>query len=205
MTARGAADFLTRARAFSQEKATRLAMPYAATMHALGGAQKLGFTDAGLALDDQQRTLTIAHARDQGRDVGGPGASDEDADLALRPKSLDEFIGQQAARENLRVFVHAAKARGEGRHPIYSRVDNPTAGEFERKLAAQQQQPAGNQHSREHERAFPQGIDKTCAARSVASEQEQQRHQREILEQQHAERRSPDRRGGTRDRQHQRG
>ena len=30
----------------------------------------------------------------------------------------------------------AARFRGEGRHPIYSRVDNPTAGEFERKLAA---------------------------------------------------------------------
>ena len=29
------------------------------------------------------------------------------------PKSLDEFIGQQAARENLRVFVNAAKSRGE--------------------------------------------------------------------------------------------
>lgn len=37
----------------------------------------------------------------------------EDADTALRPKSLDEFIGQKAARENLRVFVHAAKGRGE--------------------------------------------------------------------------------------------
>ena len=37
----------------------------------------------------------------------------EDADAALRPKSLDEFIGQKAARENLRVFVQAAKARGE--------------------------------------------------------------------------------------------
>ena len=35
------------------------------------------------------------------------------ADAALRPRSLDEFIGQQAARENLRVFVHAAKSRGE--------------------------------------------------------------------------------------------
>jgi Holliday junction DNA helicase RuvB len=42
-----------------------------------------------------------------------PERTAEDADLALRPKSLDEFIGQQAARENLRVFVHAAKARGE--------------------------------------------------------------------------------------------
>jgi Holliday junction DNA helicase RuvB len=34
-------------------------------------------------------------------------------DAALRPKSLDEFVGQKAARENLRVFIAAAKARGE--------------------------------------------------------------------------------------------
>lgn len=37
----------------------------------------------------------------------------EDPDAALRPKSLGEFVGQEAARENLRVFVDAAKARGE--------------------------------------------------------------------------------------------
>jgi Holliday junction DNA helicase RuvB len=42
-----------------------------------------------------------------------PERTAEDADAALRPKSLDEFIGQQSARENLRIFVHAAKARGE--------------------------------------------------------------------------------------------
>ena len=42
-----------------------------------------------------------------------PERTSEDADAALRPKSLDEFIGQQAARENLRVFVSAAKSRGE--------------------------------------------------------------------------------------------
>ena len=42
-----------------------------------------------------------------------PERTSEDADTALRPKSLDEFIGQKAARENLRVFVHAAKGRGE--------------------------------------------------------------------------------------------
>jgi Holliday junction DNA helicase RuvB len=42
-----------------------------------------------------------------------PERTSEDADAALRPKSLDEFIGQKAARENLRVFVSAAKARGE--------------------------------------------------------------------------------------------
>src|ERR687891_263358 len=42
-----------------------------------------------------------------------PERTAEDADAALRPKSLDEFIGQQAARENLRIFVNAARARGE--------------------------------------------------------------------------------------------
>jgi Holliday junction DNA helicase RuvB len=42
-----------------------------------------------------------------------PERTSEDSDAALRPKSLDEFIGQQAARENLRIFVLAAKSRGE--------------------------------------------------------------------------------------------
>ena len=37
----------------------------------------------------------------------------EDVDAALRPKTLDEFVGQKAARENLRVFIDAARARGE--------------------------------------------------------------------------------------------
>jgi Holliday junction DNA helicase RuvB len=37
----------------------------------------------------------------------------EDTDAALRPKALDEFVGQKAARENLRIFIAAAKARGE--------------------------------------------------------------------------------------------
>jgi holliday junction DNA helicase RuvB len=37
----------------------------------------------------------------------------EDIDAALRPKTLDEFVGQKAARENLRVFIQAAKSRGD--------------------------------------------------------------------------------------------
>ncbi|PAX08114.1 Holliday junction branch migration DNA helicase RuvB [Sphingomonas lenta] len=37
----------------------------------------------------------------------------EDVDAALRPKSLDDFVGQRAARENLRVFIQAAKGRGD--------------------------------------------------------------------------------------------
>ena len=37
----------------------------------------------------------------------------EDIDAALRPKTLDDFVGQRGARDNLRVFIGAAKARGE--------------------------------------------------------------------------------------------
>ncbi len=37
----------------------------------------------------------------------------EDVDAALRPKTLDEFVGQKAARENLRVFIEAARQRGD--------------------------------------------------------------------------------------------
>ncbi|MDB5697077.1 MAG: ATP-dependent helicase RuvB [Sphingomonas bacterium] len=42
-----------------------------------------------------------------------PARRPDDVDAALRPKSLDDFVGQRAARENLRVFIAAAKARGE--------------------------------------------------------------------------------------------
>jgi len=37
----------------------------------------------------------------------------EDADRALRPQSLTDFIGQAEARANLRVFIESAKRRGE--------------------------------------------------------------------------------------------
>ncbi len=37
----------------------------------------------------------------------------DDVDAALRPKTLDDFVGQKAARENLRVFIEAARTRGE--------------------------------------------------------------------------------------------
>ena len=42
-----------------------------------------------------------------------PARSGEDTDAALRPKTLAEFVGQKAARDNLRVFLDAAMARGE--------------------------------------------------------------------------------------------
>ena len=42
-----------------------------------------------------------------------PAPLPEDHDRALRPQSLDEFIGQAEARANLRVFVQSARQRGE--------------------------------------------------------------------------------------------
>ena len=40
------------------------------------------------------------------------GADESAAELALRPKSLDEFIGQHRVRDQLTVLLQAAKARG---------------------------------------------------------------------------------------------
>lgn len=43
-----------------------------------------------------------------------PERGEEDAlESSLRPKRLSEFVGQAQARENLSVFIEAAKARGE--------------------------------------------------------------------------------------------
>jgi holliday junction DNA helicase RuvB len=42
-----------------------------------------------------------------------PERKPEDADAALRPKRLDDFVGQPGAKDNLRIFVEAAKTRGE--------------------------------------------------------------------------------------------
>ena len=42
-----------------------------------------------------------------------PDKRGEDADTSLRPQTLDEFVGQAEARANLKVFIEAAKQRGE--------------------------------------------------------------------------------------------
>lgn len=40
-------------------------------------------------------------------------ASDSDMELTLRPKSLAEYIGQDKVKENMAVYIEAAKKRGE--------------------------------------------------------------------------------------------
>ncbi len=42
-----------------------------------------------------------------------PEARPEDADRALRPQALGDFIGQAEARANLKVFIESARRRGE--------------------------------------------------------------------------------------------
>ena len=42
-----------------------------------------------------------------------PDKRGEDADASLRPQTLGEFVGQADARANLKVFIEAAKGRGE--------------------------------------------------------------------------------------------
>lgn len=42
-----------------------------------------------------------------------PAPQPEDADRALRPQTLDDFIGQADARANLKVFIESARRRGE--------------------------------------------------------------------------------------------
>ncbi|MGE3645695.1 MAG: Holliday junction branch migration DNA helicase RuvB [Beijerinckiaceae bacterium] len=42
-----------------------------------------------------------------------PEKRDDDTDASLRPLVLEDFTGQEAARKNLKVFIEAAKARGD--------------------------------------------------------------------------------------------
>ncbi len=52
-------------------------------------------------------------AADDGRTID-PRRADEDAgEASLRPQVLDEFVGQKASRENLSIFIQAARGRGE--------------------------------------------------------------------------------------------
>lgn len=41
------------------------------------------------------------------------GADDGEIEDSLRPRKMDEYIGQAKAKENLKVFIEAAKGRGE--------------------------------------------------------------------------------------------
>lgn len=46
-------------------------------------------------------------------DASYNGIEDEDIELSLRPRVLSEYIGQEKAKENLSIYIEAARNRGE--------------------------------------------------------------------------------------------
>jgi Holliday junction DNA helicase RuvB len=55
----------------------------------------------------------VSGRRESERAVSGARADEDAAEASLRPQVLAEFIGQKASRENLAIFIEAARARGE--------------------------------------------------------------------------------------------
>ena len=47
------------------------------------------------------------------RFVGPDFAAADAAEGSIRPSRLEEFVGQRALRDNLKVFIEAARTRGE--------------------------------------------------------------------------------------------
>ena len=53
--------------------------------------------------------MNDAQPSDADRLVAAKRAEEDAAELALRPQTLDDFIGQKQVRENLKIFIAAAK------------------------------------------------------------------------------------------------
>ena len=62
----------------------------------------LGFTDEPGDTDYENRIISTSYT---------PG--DEDAENSLRPRRMDDYIGQDKAKENLKVYIEAARLRGD--------------------------------------------------------------------------------------------
>ena len=61
---------------------------------------------------------------DDKRLIGGGKREADDGEPSLRPQRLGEFIGQEQARANLKVFIEAAKARGMTRAELIGQIDH---------------------------------------------------------------------------------
>src|ERR1700722_9324833 len=62
-----------------------------------------------------------AKRKEDGRITTPDRLEDDTLESSLRPKTLADFVGQQQARENLKIFIAAAKARGEALdHVLFS-------------------------------------------------------------------------------------
>ena len=51
--------------------------------------------------------------------------NEERSEFTLRPQHLDEYIGQKAVTDNLKVFIEAAKLDGAGEWQIFTKVCLP--------------------------------------------------------------------------------
>lgn len=80
-------------------------------------------TDAERAGARAERTARATSAPEHERITDPePLGSEVDLDRNLRPRSLNEFVGQESLREQLRIAVEAAKGRGgSGRMRLRSR------------------------------------------------------------------------------------
>ena len=54
----------------------------------------------------------IVDTKLKAEDMGG-GPADREGEVSLRPKSLSEYTGQVKAKEELSIYIDAAKKRGE--------------------------------------------------------------------------------------------
>ena len=56
-------------------------------------------------MNEEERLVSIKRTPEDDINSGNP--------VSLRPNTLDDFIGQKEVCANLKVFIEAAKARGE--------------------------------------------------------------------------------------------
>ncbi len=55
----------------------------------------------------------MSESGDQARLISAGSGQDDGSESGLRPHALDDFVGQTAEKGNLRVYIEAARARGE--------------------------------------------------------------------------------------------
>ena len=50
---------------------------------------------------------------DDERIISSRQLKEDETDVSLRPKTMDDYVGQTKVKENLGVYIEAAKQRGE--------------------------------------------------------------------------------------------
>ena len=68
-----------------------------------------------MAFDENELNIEYGYENSdyESRIVSSSETADDRDDLSLRPKTLDDYIGQSKVKENLKIYIDAAKQRGE--------------------------------------------------------------------------------------------